>query len=73
MGSRWMKKETAVVGILLVLAALTFSCSSGKPDRASLVKQMDRYLEAVVKHDPSAAPIAKDVKFVENIQQAVIG
>ncbi|MBN2320143.1 MAG: hypothetical protein JXR49_13755 [Acidobacteria bacterium] len=34
---------------------------------------MDRYLAAVVKHDPAAVPLAGDVKLVENTAATPIG
>ena len=37
-------------------------------DRACLNSFVDRYLAAVVAHDPSVVPLARDVKFTENGQ-----
>jgi hypothetical protein len=34
---------------------------------------MDKYLAAVVKHNPDGVPIASDVKLVENLKQISIG
>ena len=36
-------------------------------DRAALVKLVDDYLAALVAHDPKQAPLAADLKFVENV------
>jgi len=36
-------------------------------DRAALVRLVDDYLAALVAHDPKQAPLAADVKFVENV------
>jgi hypothetical protein len=42
--------------------------AADKPcDRACLIALVDTYLAAVVAHDPSKAPLASDVKFVENV------
>jgi hypothetical protein len=42
-------------------------------DRACLIRTADRYFEALVAHDPSRAPLAADVKFVENIARTTVG
>ena len=42
-------------------------------DRACLEGLADRYLDAVVAHDPSKAPIAKGAKFTENGQKLELG
>ncbi len=44
-----------------------------KCDRACLVALMDNYLAALVKHDPAGAPLANDVKLVENLNVTPIG
>ncbi len=41
--------------------------------REPLVKLMDQYLDALVKHDSSLVPLAKDVKLVENTEATPIG
>ncbi len=38
-------------------------------DRACLVALVDTYLAAVVAHDPSKAPLASDIRFVENVKR----
>jgi hypothetical protein len=42
-------------------------------DRECLNGFVDRYLDAVVAHDPSRLPVTKFVKFTENGQQLVLG
>ncbi len=42
-------------------------------DRAQLVDLMDRYLAALVKHNPAGIPLAMDVKLVENTKPTPIG
>jgi len=42
-------------------------------DRACLNGYVDQYLAAVVAHDPSRLPLARQVKFTENGQQLQIG
>ena len=44
--------------------------AAGKPcDRACLDKLVDTYLAALVAHDPSKAPLAANVTFVENVER----
>ena len=47
-------------------AAEAAKAPSSSCDRACLEKTMTAYLGAMVKHDPSAAPVAKDYRFTEN-------
>lgn len=70
-----MKKTIVRLCILLAAGALAAACSRGPkpPDRAALVKMMERYLDAVVRHDPTGLPFARDVRFVENIQPVQVG
>src|SRR5262249_11260853 len=44
-----------------------------KCDRACLEDYVDKYLDAVIAHDPSKAPIAKNAKFTENGQKLDLG
>ena len=46
---------------------------SNESGRDELIKIMDQYLDALVKHDPSIVPLAKDVKLVENTEVLPIG
>jgi hypothetical protein len=49
------------------------AANKGACDRACLDKMVDTYLAAVVAHDTSKAPLAKDVKFVENVERIAPG
>jgi len=42
-------------------------------DRTALVALMEQYLTSLAKHDPSAVPLASDVKLVENTELTSIG
>ena len=42
-------------------------------DRGCLEGFVDRYLDALIKHDPSAAPLASNVRYTENGQRLAIG
>lgn len=46
---------------------------SGPCDRACLESLVDRYLDAVLSHDPLKAPIVKNAKFTENGQRLDLG
>ena len=75
-----MKKWTV---LLTILFSVFFVSACGKktaekgapplPDREPLVRLMDQYLEAIVKHDPAGLPLAPDVRLVENITVTPIG
>src|SRR3954467_5715246 len=49
------------------------SAQSGACDRACLEGFVDRYLDALVKHDPAAVPLAANVRFTENGQRLATG
>ncbi len=42
-------------------------------ERACLEAYVDKYLDAVIAHDPSKAPLAKNVRFTENGQRLDVG
>jgi hypothetical protein len=46
---------------------------AGSCDRACLESMVDRYLAALVGHDPSKAPLAADARFTENGQALRVG
>lgn len=53
-----------------VLAGLAQAADSGKPlDRAALIKLANDYFAALLAHDPGKAPLASDVKTVENARR----
>lgn len=66
--ARWLCPIGAVVAVAVLAGARGDGC-----DRNCLVALMDRYLEAVVRHDPSLVPLASDVVFVENTQRLLVG
>jgi hypothetical protein len=47
--------------------------AAGDCDRACLEQFADRYIDALVAHDPSAVPLAEDVKFTENGVELKVG
>ena len=64
MGAR-LKAATAA----FMLAFGTTGTASAACDRACLQGFVDRYVDAMVAHDPARAGLAKDVKFTENGQR----
>ena len=66
----------AAVAVFVSLAPAAWAASKSKPaeapkscDRACLIGLVDTYLSAVGAHDPSKAPLAADVKVVENVKR----
>jgi len=55
----------------LLLLACGFAAGQGNNacDRDCLNGFVDRYLDALVKHDPKLVPLARNVKFTENGQR----
>jgi hypothetical protein len=69
-----MKKTLLVIVSIFLSGVFIFAAAADKPcDRACLVALMDQYLAAVVKHNPSGVPLAKDVKLVENTEVTAVG
>jgi hypothetical protein len=67
-----MRKLLIIAGALWLVAAVP---AAEKPscDRNCLDKIADQYLDAVMAHDPSKAPIGKSAKFTENAQRLEVG
>lgn len=65
------------LGVLLALAGFFVFAPVGAADescdRACLTRIVDQYLAALVAHDPSRLPLAKDVKFTEDGVQLQLG
>jgi hypothetical protein len=64
----------SILGISLAgwCSAQTGAQKSSSCDRACLEGFVDQYLDAVAAHDPTRAPLAKNIKFTENGQKLVI-
>jgi hypothetical protein len=52
--------------LLTALSASHASAASAKCDRACLEKTLNQYLDAVMKHDPAAAPLDVTFRYTEN-------
>jgi hypothetical protein len=68
-----MKKIRLILSLVIISAAISLSSCSKKMDRPALVALMEQYLAALAKHDPSAVPLAREIKLVENTEVTAIG
>src|SRR5450759_374784 len=70
-----MKNLIAAARLAFVLLSLKFAAwaAPAKCDRPCLVAIMDRYLSAMVKHDPSGLPLAPKYKYTENTDTVPLG
>src|SRR5580698_5282804 len=75
-----MKVRTIVVNLAATLTAVVVtwlpsaaSFASDVCDRTCLTGLVDKYLAAVVAHDPSRLPLARVVRFTENGQELRLG
>jgi hypothetical protein len=59
--------------VLIALAVVPFTASAANCDRACLKSTLDRYLQAVLKHDPAAAPLAAAYRHTENAINIPLG
>ena len=69
MPSKIIRTALAVAAAGLGLLGLAAQASAKSCDRACLIGITDQYLAAVVAHDPSKAPLAPGVLFVENVHR----
>jgi hypothetical protein len=68
MSSKIMRAGLAATVAGLGVFGLAAQANAQSCDRACLIKTTDEYLAALVAHDPSKAPLASDVLFVENVK-----
>jgi hypothetical protein len=69
-----MKTTVSIIACATLMAsAAKVSAQSGACNRQCLEGFVDRYLDAVVKDDPQAVPIAPGARFTENGQRLTIG
>lgn len=65
------------VKLWIALALLTACCAVAQTpsscDRTCMTGLVDRYLAAMVKHDPSGLPLAKGVRYTENTAEIQVG
>ena len=70
-----MKNLITAARLAFVFLFLKFAAwaAPAKCDRTCLVAIMDRYLSAMVKHDPSGLPLAPKYKYTENTATVPLG
>ena len=65
--------KSLVIAIVVAAIPSVASAQGAKCDRACLTDTMTRYLNAMVAHDPSAIPVAPNVKFTEDGKPLKLG
>lgn len=78
MSSRLLFAAAAMVASALALSAPETAAPAGRAvapacDRACMTSLVDRYLDALVRHDPTGLPLNRDVKFTENTARLSVG
>lgn len=73
MPNRIMRTVLALAAAGLALMGLAGPASAQSCDRPCLVRITDQYLAAIVAHDPSKAPLAPGLLFVENVKRMAPG
>ena len=72
-----MKKPFALLALTILLGSLathkTMRAQNGPCDRACLEGFVDRYIDALIAHDPQKVPIARNAKFTENGVRLEVG
>jgi len=59
--------------ILLAVVLASAAGAQSTCDRTCMTNLVDRYLAAMVKHDPSGLPLAKGVRYTENTAEIQVG
>ncbi|MBN1397217.1 MAG: hypothetical protein JXA06_04210 [Bacteroidetes bacterium] len=68
-------KKTLISFFLIIIFCITVEAQKTHPSctRENLEKSVDRYLEAVIAHNPASIALANNAKFTENGQRLRIG
>jgi hypothetical protein len=61
------------IGAAVILSAHAQTATAPPCDQSCMTALADRYLAALVKHDPSGLPLAKGVRFTENTAEIPVG
>ena len=59
--------------LVMLVGAAPSADSQTACDRACLTRMADQYFAAIAAHDPSKAPMAKDVRFTEQSEVKAVG
>ena len=75
--NRWLqavqRNLAPAMGVLVLAAMTTSGAQAADCDRACLKSMITKYVDAMVAHDPSRLPLAKDVRFTEDSQELKLG
>jgi hypothetical protein len=63
----------AAAGVMVLVAMSTNSAQAANCDRACMKGLITKYVDAVVAHNPSALPLAKNVRFTEDSKELKLG
>lgn len=66
-------KSRIICTLALAICAGATTANAATCSREELAQVADAYIDALSSHKPSAAPLAKDVKFTENAKQLKVG
>jgi len=73
----WLAAAAAAAAVLVLSTPASAAASGGgvQPvcDRPCMTGLLDRYLAALVRHDPAGLPLNRDVKFTENTARLKVG
>lgn len=61
------------VAALLLSSVVASQAAAQECDRACLIDMMTRFVDALAAHDPSALPLADDVRYTEDSRRAELG
>jgi hypothetical protein len=68
-----MQKHISAAVLLVIALVAAASAQTGPCDRACLEGYVDKYLDAVIAHNPKLLPLSRNVKFTENGVQLDVG
>lgn len=68
-----MKHKMSATLLFVLLGAASTVMNAQYDSKESLIRLMNDYFEALVKHDPTGLPLAANVKLVENTEVTPIG
>ena len=68
-----MRNRLVIITVFLLILTVIFTSCARKMDRPAMVALMEQYLTALAEHNPSAVPLAENVKLVENTKVTPIG
>src|SRR5215468_6503889 len=68
-----MQKHISAAVFLVIASVAAVRAQTGTCDRACLEGYVDKYLDALIAHDPKLLPLSRNVKFTENGVRLEVG